>query len=86
MERSHIIKAIRSFLLSTKNKELLVFLFFFCLSGIFWLLMTLNETYETEVCVEVNLTNVPRNIVITNDISDTVRFTVRDKGFAIGNR
>ena len=85
MERSHIIKAIRSFLLSTKNKELLVFLFFFCLSGIFWLLMTLNETYETEVCVEVNLTNVPRNIVITNDISDTVRFTVRDKGFAIAN-
>lgn len=32
------------------------FLFFLVLSGIFWLMMTLNETYEKELPVAVRLT------------------------------
>ena len=65
MRRTYII--IRNFLFSWLNKEFLVFLFFLLLSGIFWLLMTLNETYEKEYYVAVRLSNVPKNIVLTSN-------------------
>uniref|UniRef100_A0AB33IV99 YbbR-like domain-containing protein n=1 Tax=Prevotella sp. GTC17254 TaxID=3236794 RepID=A0AB33IV99_9BACT len=73
----------RNFLFSLVNREFLVFLFFLALSGGFWLLTSLNETYEAEVAVPVRLVGVPRNVVITNDMTDTVRVMVRDKGFTI---
>lgn len=55
------------------------------LSGVFWLLMTLNETYEKELSVPVRLVNVPQKAFITNDMTDTVRFVVRDKGYVISS-
>ncbi len=65
------------------NKQFLVFLFFLLLSGIFWLMMTLNETYERELKVPVQVVNVPKNIVLTSSETDSVRVTVRDKGWQI---
>ena len=76
---------VRNFLLRLISKEVLIFLFFFVLSGIFWLLMALNETYERELQVRVQLINVPKNVVITEELPQTVRVTVRDKGYAIGS-
>lgn len=80
---SNILHIVRNFLFSRLNKEFLIFLFFFALSGIYWLMMTLNETTEREYDIPVQLTGVPRNAVITGDIPDTVHITVRDKGFTL---
>ena len=77
------ITAIRNFFFSTMNKEFLIFLFFLALSAFFWLLMSLNETYEKEYCIPMSLTGVPNNAVMTGEMSDTVRVTVRDKGFTL---
>lgn len=82
---------IRNFLFSNVNREFLVFLFFLALSGAFWLTMALNETYERELKVPVQITNVPQNVVVTSRIQDTVKVMVRDKGFSLlpflyGNR
>ena len=79
----NILKAVRNFLFSGLNKEFLIFLFFLALSGAFWLLMTLNETMEREFKIPMRLSGVPRNAVITGELPDTVRVTVRDKGFAL---
>lgn len=79
----NIYRAIRNFLFSQLNKEFLFFLFFLFLSSIFWLMMTLNETYEQEICVPVKLTNVPKNVIITTEIEDTIKATVRDKGYTL---
>ncbi len=79
----HILKAVRNFLFSGLNKEFLIFLFFLALSGAFWLLMTLNETMEREFKIPMRLSGVPRNAVITGELPDTVRVTVRDKGFTL---
>ena len=79
----NILKAVRNFLFSGLNKEFLIFLFFLALSGAFWLLMTLNETMEREFKIPMRLTGVPRNAVITGELPDTVRVTVRDKGFTL---
>ncbi len=80
---TQIYRGVRNFLFSSVNKEFLIFLFFLFLSSTFWLMMTLNETYEQEICVPVRLVNVPKNVVLTNEMEDTVRVTVRDKGFAL---
>jgi hypothetical protein len=65
------------------NKQLLTFLFFLILSGIFWLTITLNETYERELKIPVQIVGIPKNVVITSPAVDTVRATIRDKGWMI---
>lgn len=78
-----IFNMVRNFLFSSANKEFLTFFFFLVLSSIFWLMTALNETYEKEIGVPAYLVNIPKNVVITSDMEDTVRVTVRDKGFAL---
>ena len=81
----HIVTFVRNFLFSWLNKEFLIFLFFLALSGAFWLFNALNDTYEYEIKIPVQVTGVPRNVVITTGESDTLRVMVRDKGFAIAS-
>lgn len=74
----------RNFLLRLFNKEFLIFLCFLFLSAVFWLLTTLNQTYEYELSLDVRLTNVPKNVVITSEPPATIKVIVRDKGYMIG--
>lgn len=77
------LRLFRSFLFSKANREFLIFLFFLVISGVFWLMMALNETYEQEVSFPVHIVGVPKDVMLTSDDVDTVRFTVRDKGTQI---
>ncbi|MBO5538511.1 MAG: YbbR-like domain-containing protein [Prevotella sp.] len=76
-------RIIRKFLLSIVNKDFLVFLSFLALSSAFWLILTLNETYEQEVNVPVQMVGVPQNVVLTTELQDTVKVTLRDKGYSL---
>ncbi|MBR1688864.1 MAG: YbbR-like domain-containing protein [Prevotella sp.] len=76
-------QVVRNFLFSIVNKEFLIFLFFLSLSGVFWLMMTLNETYEQEINITTRIANIPKNVVLTSDSTDTVRVTVSDKGWVL---
>lgn len=76
-----IYEVVRNFLFSSLNKQFLIFLFFLILSAIFWLMITLNETYESEVKIPVRVTNIPKNVVLTSTETDTIRATIRDKGW-----
>ncbi len=78
-----IANTVRNFLFSSVNKEFLIFLFFLAVSGVFWLLMTLNDTYEREFKIPVQMTNVPKNVVLTSDDTDTLKVTLRDKGLLL---
>jgi len=78
---AQIATALKNFLFGILDKEFLIFLFFLVISALFWLTTTLNETYEKELAVPLELTEVPRNVVITDSLPASVRFTVRDKGF-----
>ena len=77
------LKIVRGFLFTLVNKEFLIFLFFLLLSGIFWLLMTLNETYEMEFRIPIKVVNIPKNVVPTSEDTDTVKVTLRDKGLVL---
>lgn len=65
---------------SKQNREFLTFLVFLFISATFWLMITLNDTIECEVTLPIRIVHVPSNIVLA-DYSDSVRVTVRDKGF-----
>ena len=58
-------------------------MFFLCVSGTFWLIMALNETYEREIKVAVQLENMPKENVLTSISDTTLRVTVRDKGYTM---
>ena len=45
--------------------------------------MTLNETYEMEFRIPVRVVNIPNNVVLTSQETDTVRVTLRDKGLVL---
>ena len=84
MESSPLLRIytkIRNFLFGAINKEFLIFLLFLFISFLFWLGTTLNETYEREYVVSVSLDKIPKNVVLTKDLQDTVVVSVRDKGF-----
>jgi hypothetical protein len=71
---------IRNVLFGKKSHEFFVFLFFFVVSSGFWLLQTLNETFEKEIAVPLALKNVPENVHITTDLPSEVHITIRDRG------
>ena len=82
-EFPNILRIVRNFLFGWMNREFLIFLFFLFLSGAFWLLMTLNETYEKEIEVPIRIVEIPKNVVLASDTTTMVRVTVRDKGFSL---
>lgn len=73
-------ETVKNFLLSHKNKEFLIFLFFFLVSAAFWLLQSLNENFDVELKVPLTLEHVPSDVVITSDLPDNLSVMVRDKG------
>ena len=80
MERRNLWQMIRDFLFSKTNREFLIFLFFLALAGFFWLFLALNENYEKEFAIPVTITDVPKNVMLTSDETDTVKITIHDKG------
>ena len=76
---------IRDFLFSKTNREFLIFLLFLLLSGIFWLMMTFNETYEKEIVLPVRYVNVPQSAVLTSGESDSIHVNISDKGFTVSD-
>lgn len=62
------------------NKQFLIFLFFLALSSVFWIFQTLNETYEEDFQIPLELRNVPSNVVITTDLPENLHILLRDKG------
>jgi len=73
----------RESLLGTKSHELLVFLFFLAVSFGFWLLQSLNETLEREVQVEIELNNVPDDVVIIDSLPSSIDVTLQDRGLTL---
>lgn len=83
METQGFSRYIRRILFNSLSKEVLIFAFFLILSGIFWLILTLNQTYEHEIKITYQIKGIPKNVVLTSNETDTLRVVVRDKGWVI---
>ena len=80
---SILYSSMRKWLLSKSSREFFVFLGFLALSGLFWLFMSLNQTFEQELRLPVHIADVPGNVVLTSGEDDTLRITVSDKGITL---
>lgn len=65
------------------NKEFLTFLVFLAMSTGFWFVMTLNETYERDIAIPIRIIDVPKNVIITDGLPDSVHIMVKDKGYSL---
>ena len=72
-------------LLREKGRDMLVFAFFLAVSAGFWLLQKLDDTFETDISVPLELVNVPEGIIITSSLPEEVTFTVQDRGTNLFN-
>ena len=79
------LEGIRSFLLSKKSREFLIFLFFVFVSFCFWLLQVLNDDYETELSIPLKMKNVPENVVLTSELPKELKIGVKDRGTVLVN-
>lgn len=67
--------------MSTENgKNLLVFLVFLCVSAIFWLVLTLNDDYQRDISIPVEITNVPDSVKLLSAPPRSINVSIRDKG------
>lgn len=63
-------------------KDFLVFLVFLFFSTLFWMVFTLSEVHESTVQVELKLTDVPQDIVITEPLPAAILVQVQDRGMS----
>lgn len=82
---TNILNYLRRALCRLWNKQFLVFLFFLALSTAFWLFQTLNEVYEHEFEVPIEIKGLPRGVVVTSDVPAAVRLTLKDRGVTLLN-
>ena len=80
-----LITRIRSFLLSKSSKEFLVFLFFVFIAFVFWLFQVLNENYEGQISMKLDLKNVPDNAVLTSELPSEIKVRLKDRGMVLMN-
>ena len=64
------------------SRELLVFLFMLVLSAFFWLFSVASEVYQYDARVPVALVDVPKNVIVLDEINDTITVTIEDTGLA----
>lgn len=65
------------------NRELLVFFVFLCVAIIFWFLQTFKEGMNIGIDYNVSIYNVPKNVIFTSPIPETIKVNVSGRGFAI---
>ncbi len=65
------------------NRELLVFFVFLCVAIIFWFLQTFKENMNTGINYKISIYNVPKNVIFTSPVPETIKVNVAGRGFAV---
>ena len=70
---------------SLQSKELLTYFGFVLLAASIWFILAVNDNRETTLQIPVELTNVPSEAVLLQDMPQYIETRVRDKGAVIMN-
>lgn len=65
---------------SNQGKNALIFLVFLGVSAIFWLVMTLNDEYQRDIKIPIELAELPDSVTILSSPPQFINVSVRDKG------
>lgn len=70
---------------SLTGRETLIFLFFLLVSCCLWLMLTLNQDYETDIQVTVNIKDIPEDVGFSASGEEVLTVRVRDRGTTLIN-
>ena len=62
------------------SRDTFIFLFFLIISGLFWIIISLNKTYETRIAIPVEYLNTPAEIELMAELPTHITLKVKDKG------
>ena len=79
----YILKRVRTFFSTHRNKEFLTFFFFIALSSLFWILQSMNEETEKIYSIPLAYQNVPNNIVLSDSVPRDIKVRIKDKGLIL---
>ncbi len=65
------------------NKEIFVFSVFLCIAIVFWFSQTFKDHTTVNIEYTLQINNVPKNIIFTSDVPNTINVSVSGRGFAI---
>jgi hypothetical protein len=60
-------------------------LFFVFISAVFWLFQVLNDNYEGQISMKLDLKNVPDNAVLTSELPSEIKVRLKDRGMVLMN-
>ena len=63
------------------NRRSVAFLLCLILAGLFWLLTSLSKEYVDEIEIPISYSDIPENVIITNELTPNVSAEVRGFGF-----
>jgi hypothetical protein len=62
------------------SRDTFIFLFFLLISAVFWLIMSLNKTYEMRITIPLAYVNTPQDMEFTANLPTNIVVKVKDKG------
>lgn len=65
---------------SSKFRSVLTYAAFVGIAGLFWLILTLNDSVQTGVLVNVKITNKPDSVTFISEVPKSIHVEVDDKG------
>lgn len=80
MSLKEIIDWTKARLNSENGKNILIFLVFLCVSAIFWLVLTLNDEYQRDISIPLEITELPDSVTLLSTPPQYINVSVRDKG------
>ena len=81
----NLFQKIRTYLQSVRKREVLLFMFFVGLSFLFWVMQSLSEDMNTSYRIPIKYTNIPENVIITNELPASLTVHLRDEGAVLLN-
>lgn len=75
-----VVTTLREFMLSPKGRNVLTFCAFLLISGVLWMVMTLNVATQRDLQCRLRLLNAPDSVMLVSDMPEYINVSVRAKG------
>jgi hypothetical protein len=74
---------LRAVLRSSKGRDAMLFLLFVCISGLFWLMLTLDDEMQHDIDLPLVIKDVPPEVTFISNVPSTVQVSLRDRGTSL---
>lgn len=80
MNIAEIIHNVRNAVLSPRGRSMLIFLMFVAISGVMWMIMTLNEEIQKDLRCRIEIVNCPDSVTMVSYLPEAINVNVKAKG------